>query len=237
VKPSTGRAELDGMIVEIELTLVSIIQGVALAALIESARYVVTHRDYIYWPYVIAGLLTIFIFWSRAVLHIITVIRWPLEFGHNFLYIACALVEALMFAQLARPGSWFLFGAVFISIGWILFFYDLRLIQARMRDSAGPASNRLFDLVRRDQWLNILLLLPGVLLLNAVCAWMIHARPEVFIRRGVHLYLIAAQLAGFTGYLIYLIRFYSGLAPFIASAKDEWHSNAVSEGAAIARHP
>src|SRR5258708_29842578 len=34
---------------------------------------------------------------------ILTVIRWPLEFGHNFLYIACALVEAFSFAQLGNP--------------------------------------------------------------------------------------------------------------------------------------
>jgi hypothetical protein len=44
------------------------------------------------------AVLVIFVFWSRAVLHIITVIRWPLEFGRNLLYIACALVEAILFA-------------------------------------------------------------------------------------------------------------------------------------------
>ena len=224
MKASSGRSELDGMIVEIELTLVSIIQGVALTVLIESARDAVAQRQYIYWPYVLAGLLTIFVFWSRAVLHIITVIRWPLEFGHNFLYIACALVEALMFAQLGRPGSWFAFGAAFIAVGWALFFYDLRLIQARMRDSSGPASNRLYAMVRRDQWLNIALLLPGVLLLNVVCAAAIHARPALFLGRNAHLYLVVAQLVGFAGYLLYVLRFYLRIAPFIADARAEWHS-------------
>src|SRR3954471_19857142 len=125
------------MVVEIELTLISIIQGVALTFLIERARDVVSFHNAVYWPYVLAGLLVIFVFWSRAVLHIITVIRWPLEFGHNFLYIACALVEAILFAQLGKPARWFGFGAAFIAIGWTLFVYDLRLIHARMRDSAG----------------------------------------------------------------------------------------------------
>lgn len=218
------------MIVEIELTLVSIIQGVALTVLIESARDVVAQRDYIYWPYVFAGLLMIFIFWSRAVLHIITVIRWPLEFGHNFLYIACALVEALMFGQLAKPGAWFIFGAAFIAIGWVLFFYDLRLIHARMRDSAGPASNRLSAMVRRDQWLNIGLLLPGVLILNGACAWAIHIAPDTFLGHRCHIYLVAAQLLGFIGYLIYVVRFYQQLAPFIVAARAEWHSTTSSFG-------
>lgn len=222
MKSSTNRSGLDSVIVEIELTLVSIIQGVALTVLIESARDVVAQQHFIFWPYILAGLFIIFIFWSRAVLHIITVIRWPLEFGHNFLYIACALVEALLFAQLARPAHWFTFGAAFIAIGWALFVYDLRLIRARERDSTGEASNRLCVLVKRDQWLNIAVLLPAVLLLNVACAMSIHAWPEFFLVRDGHIWLVALQLAGFAGYLWYLVRFYNNLAPFITQARHEW---------------
>jgi hypothetical protein len=80
MKISGNRTQLDTMIVEIELTLVSIIQGVALTVLIDNSREVITELKFIYWPYVLAGLLVILIFWSRAVLHIITLIRWPLEF-------------------------------------------------------------------------------------------------------------------------------------------------------------
>ena len=42
MKSSAGRAELDSMIVEVELTLVSIIQGVALSFLIDGARSVMS---------------------------------------------------------------------------------------------------------------------------------------------------------------------------------------------------
>src|ERR1700730_10945562 len=143
MKFSAARSELDSMVVGIELTLVSIIQGVALTVLIENAHAVIAERQFVFWLYVVSGLFVIFVFWSRAVLHIITVIRWPLEFGHNFLYIGCALIEAISFAQLARPENWFAFGAVFIAVGWLLFVYDLRLIHARQRDSAGPLSNQL----------------------------------------------------------------------------------------------
>src|SRR5881394_470978 len=166
MKHSAGRAQLDSMIVEIELTLVSIIQGVALTVLIESAHGVIGSRHLIFWPYVLSGLLIILVFWSRAVLHIITVIRWPLEFGHNFLYIGCALVEAISISQLARPARWFAFGAAFIAAGWMLFAYDLRLIRARMDDSTGEASRRLYALVARDQWFNLGLLLPAIFLIN-----------------------------------------------------------------------
>ena len=225
MKASAGRTQLDAMIVEIELTLVSIIQGVALTVLIESSRDAITDLKFIYWPYVLAGLLVIFIFWSRAVLHIITVIRWPLEFGHNFLYIACALVEAVSFAQLANPANWFGFGAAFIAAGWVLFFYDLRLIHARQRDSSGEAGNHLYERVRRDQWLNLVLLLPGVFILNVTCAICIRTWPEIFVRNNAHLWLIGVQLIGFAGYLIYVVRFYINLAPLIAAAHREWQDS------------
>jgi len=155
-------------------------------------------------------------------LHILTVIRWPLEFGHNFLYIACALVEAILFAQIGKPASWFGFGGAFIAIGWTLFVYDLRLIYARMRDSAGEASNRLSARVLRDQWLNIGLLLPAIFLLNLVSAILIRAWPDLFLARNAHLWLIAAQVVGFAGYLVYVVRFYVILAPLIAQARHEW---------------
>ncbi len=226
MKVSGSRTELDAMIVEIELTLVSIIQGVALTVLIDNSREVITELKFIYWPYVLAGLLVIFIFWSRAVLHIITLIRWPLEFGHNFLYIGCALVEAVSFAQLSKPANWFGFGAAFIAAGWVLFFYDLRLIHARQRDSDGQAGNHLYARVRRDQLLNLVFLLPGVFVLNVVCAVAIEAWPDIFQAHGAHIWLVAIQLVGFAGYLIYVVRFYVNLAPLIAEAHREWHGRA-----------
>ena len=222
MKFSAARSELDSMVVEIELTLVSIIQGVALTVLIENAHAVIAEGQLVFWLYVVAGLFIIFVFWSRAVLHILTVIRWPLEFGHNFLYIACALVEAILFAQIGKPASWFGFGGAFIAIGWTLFVYDLRLIYARMRDSAGEASNRLSARVRRDQWLNIGLLLPAIFLLNLVSAILIRTWPDLFLARNAHLWLIAAQVVGFAGYLVYVVRFYVILAPLIAQARHEW---------------
>jgi hypothetical protein len=228
MKFSAARSELDSMVREIELTLVSIIQGVALAVLIENADSVVSESRLFFWPYVVAALLVIFVFWSRAVLHIITVIRWPLEFGHNFLYIACALVEAVLFAQIGKPAAWFGFGAAFIAIGWALFVYDLRLIHARMRDSAGPISNQLSARVLRDQWLNIAVLLPGMFLLNLFCALAIAHWPKQFLGDNGHLWLIGLQLLGFAGYLAYVVRFYVDLSPLIAQARNEWRGSAES---------
>ena len=61
-----SRSELDAITADIELTLVSIIQGVALTVLIETSREVIAKLDWMMWPYVLSGLLIILVFWSLA---------------------------------------------------------------------------------------------------------------------------------------------------------------------------
>src|SRR5438034_335321 len=97
---SLSRRELDSTVVNIELTLVSIIQGVALYFLTENARTALSLNN---WPallYISAGLCVIFIFWSRSIIHTLTFIKWPLEFGYNFFFIDRAGNVWLIAAQL-----------------------------------------------------------------------------------------------------------------------------------------
>src|SRR5205814_10098541 len=133
--PAQARRELDSVVINIELTLVSIIQGVALFFLTDNARTLLSMQHADAFAYIAAGLCVIFIFWSRSVIHTLTLIRWPLEFGHNFFYIACALVEAILFTRLDDPLAWFQISAAFAGIVWLLFIYDMRLIHARIAES------------------------------------------------------------------------------------------------------
>ena len=215
------------MVVEIELTLCSIIQGVALYFLVENARAVLSMRQASAWPYVVTGLVIILLFWSRSLIHTLTLIRWPIEFVHNFFYIACALVEALAFTRLGDPFMWFVLTALYAVIVWALFFYDLRIIELRMKDSAGPAGNRLYAMVGRDQRLNIMFVIPVIFLFNAGCALAIHARPDYFLCQNGHLILVGCQ--GFTLllYLAYVIRAFIQLAPLISATRAEWRTEAT----------
>jgi hypothetical protein len=120
--PRQSRRELDSVVVNIELTLVSIIQVVALYFLTDNARALMSVRHSSSLLYVVAGLCVIFIFWSRSVIHTLTLIRWPLEFGHNFFYIACALGEAILFSRLDNPLAWFQLSAALAGIVWLLLF-------------------------------------------------------------------------------------------------------------------
>ncbi len=224
MKNSESRRQLDSVVVGVELTLISIIQGVALTFLIECAREIISPGERIFWPYIAAGLLVIFVFWSRSVLHIITVIRWPLEFGHNFFYIGCAFVEALLFTRLHHPKGWFALGAVFGAIGWLLFVYDLRLIRTRSDEKTGVMSERLFAVVRRDQYLNIFLLLPGVFFYNLACFLLIRARPDIFLEGGQHFWLACGDFLGFAAYLWYVLRHYKQLLPVLSAAREEWQA-------------
>lgn len=120
--------------------------------------------------YVAAGLCVIFIFWSRSVIHTLTLIKWPLEFGHNFFYIACALGEAIPFSRVDRPLDWFQLSAVYAAVVWLLFIYDMRLIHTRIAEASSDADHALYIRAKADQLLNICLLVPLLCILNLACA-------------------------------------------------------------------
>jgi hypothetical protein len=128
---SAAQTQLDGLVVNIELTLISIIQGVAFSFLAEHSRDVIIGLQLVFWPYAVTGLLIILLFWSRSLIHTLTVIRWPLELGHNFLYIACTLIETVTFTQLTNPLHWYALNTLFGIMTWALFALDLRMVRRR----------------------------------------------------------------------------------------------------------
>jgi hypothetical protein len=217
---NSSRRDLDNNIVNIELTLASIIQGVALYFLTENARTALSLNN---WPsllYLSAGLCVICIFWSRSIIHTLTLIRWPLEFGHNFFYIACALGEAILFTRLERPLAWFRLSTAYAAFVWLLFVYDLRLIRARLQEVTTQAERSLYQRTWEDQLLNIRLLVPGLFFFNLACALAISHWSDYFLERSGHIWLIAAQLSSFLIYLVYVTRFYHEIAPLILRSHE-----------------
>ena len=66
--------------------------------------------------------------------------------------------------------------------------------------------------------------------MNVACAMAIHLRPEFFLARDGHIWLIALQLIAFGGYLSYVVIFYTKLAPLIAQARAEWRAKSRANG-------
>jgi len=60
-RPHESRRQLDGLVVNIELTLTSIIQGVALYFLTDNARAPLSQLRFEYWIYVANGLILVLV--------------------------------------------------------------------------------------------------------------------------------------------------------------------------------
>jgi hypothetical protein len=172
------------------------------------------------FPYVAAGLCVIFIFWSRSIIHTLTLIRWPMEFGHNFFYIGCALGEAILFSRLDNPLAWFQLSATYAAVVWLLFIYDMRLIHARIAEARNEADRVLYARARTDQLRNIYVLVPVLFFLNLACALAIWRWPDLFVTRGAHVWLISAQLVSFVAYLTYIGRHFSKIAQLLLQSRE-----------------
>lgn len=207
LSPHESRRRLDGLVVNIELTLTSIIQGVALYFLTDNARVPLSQLRFEYWIYLANGLILLFLFWSRSVVHTLTVIRWPIQFSHNFLYIACTLVEAIAFTQVQEPLLWYLFNAVFALVALILFIVDSRMI-AQQQVRIAELRSRILS----DQRMNIWLLMPAFILYPLVVALLILAWPNVFLAQRMHVVFGVIQFLALLAYLIYVLRFFARLA-------------------------
>jgi hypothetical protein len=206
-RPQDSRRRLDSQVVNIELTLTSIIQGVALSFLTEHSRVPLTQLRFEYWIYMANGLLILFLFWSRSVVHTLTVIRWPIEFSHNFLYIGCTLFEAIAFTEVQDPFLWYLFNAIFAFAVWILFIVDTGMIRRQQTRTTELRSR-----IMSDQRMNIRLLIPGFIVYPSIAAFSIAVWPNVFLAGRMHVAFGIIQFVALLGYLIYVLRFFALLA-------------------------
>jgi len=80
--------------------------------------------------------LFLLIFWSQAILHAVSFIRWPLRIGHMFLYFVAAFTQVIAYSNLTDPVRWFFWGTIFGLVVALLYSLDLLLIRD-MRSSFG----------------------------------------------------------------------------------------------------
>ena len=155
-----ARDRLDQAVVNIELTLISIIQGLALAVLAGAAVQPILQLQWQVFPYIVTGLLVVLIFWSRALVHTLSFIGWPLEFGHTFVYFGATLLEAVALSQVAHPERWFALNTAYAVAVWGLYAWDLRIVRAHADDFSTPDERALLDDIVRDQRINIIAMMP-----------------------------------------------------------------------------
>jgi hypothetical protein len=213
--------KLDALTLNIELTLISIIQGVTLYFLVDSSRGILLDQQYFFWPYVATGLVIICLFWSRAIIHTLTIIRWPMDFGHTFIYIITAFIQAIAFTQASKPSHWFALFAVLAIFIWGLFFWDLKMIERTLPRLRSPATLALFSEAKRSQQRNIRWILPFSFTFNVTACYVISRWPEIFIARHWHLAFIGFQFTAATIYLVEGIHFFKQTLRHFQDANEE----------------
>jgi hypothetical protein len=212
---SRRRAERDlgAAVVAIEFTLVSVMVGVVLFPLMESATVLLHDRNYQYWPYIAAGCLLVLYLWAAVIGHSLTFIGWPIDFGHNLLYIVLALVLAIAMHFLSDPVAWFALTPLAAAVAALTVYYDRRVIRQRLA-TAGGAAAVVLAVALEQQHLQ-LRLAPVYVLVALVPLALVLGRPDIFLHRGGHLVLIAAQAAAIAGALFWTIRTFNAWTPLI----------------------
>ena len=94
------------------------------------------------------------------------------------------------------------------------------MIRARFQEATTEAERSLYQRTLEDQLLNIRLLMPCLFFFNLACTLTISHWSDYFIGRAGHVWLIAAQLLSFVIYLVYVTRFYQGIAPLILRSHE-----------------
>ena len=153
------------------------------------------------WPYIASGLATILVFWSRSLVHTLSFIGWPLEFGHTFLYFAATLIEAAALGEIASPLHWFALNTAYAACIWLLYAWDLRLVRRHAQDFESPGERALLDDIVADQKRNIRWLMPSAVAFQGVSWWLVQAYPQAMLGHHGHLLPIAAALAFTIHYL------------------------------------
>jgi hypothetical protein len=225
------RSELDSLVVTMELTLISIIQGVALYWLTDSSRAAISEARWMALPYIAVALCILFQFWSWSLVHTFTIIGWPLEFSHNYFYIGATLLQAVMFTQAGNPQWWYLMGLPFAAVVWLSFGRDMHMVRAKAARLTGPAGRELGVLLIQEQRYMVRLSMPGNVLFYGVAAALMWLLPSFFVERSGHLVLAAMQLVGAIASVKRIALFSRRVAPLVLQSRLEEKTDGIQSSA------
>ena len=174
--------KLDEIALNIELVLISIIEGVALTKLAENAVPVLNGIDALQRiPFVLAGLAILLVFWSQAILHAVSFIRWPLKMEHMFLYFLAAFIQVIAYTDVERITPWFFWWSVFSAVAILIYFVDLRIIhEATPRFLELTGGKAFIEEVARRHKREMTILVPVALAFNFIAYGLTYFYPGFF---------------------------------------------------------
>jgi hypothetical protein len=143
--------ELESLATSVELTLASVLQGIALAILVPKIVELITSGALAKLPYIPASLLLLFMVWVTFISHAISFITWPFDPLHNLLYFLIVTSEAVLLFFLDRPPQWFL---SLLGFGLVLgfnFWYNQQLLRRNAPHYISAAARELYAHIADEQ--------------------------------------------------------------------------------------
>jgi hypothetical protein len=170
--------ELESLATSVELTLASVLQGIALAMLVPKIAELITSGALAKLPYIPASLLLLFMVWVTFISHAISFITWPFDPLHNLLYFLIVSSEAVLLFFLDQPAQWFL---SLLGFGLILGFscwYNQRLLRRSAACYTSAAARALYTHIMGEQRSG-LLFMAGYCVLGVIGFAGLRLRPEL----------------------------------------------------------
>lgn len=174
------RPQLDQLVLDVELVLLSVVQAAALGTLAAAAAPILRAPTALQYVFLGTGLFFILSFWSVALIHAISFVSWPMDLIRYFFYFAIGLLECLIFGQMDRPEAWFGYSVSCFALTLVLYVYDFGIIRRRRSafEDSAPA-RALYEHIRRRQLLEMRVLVPCGLAFNLVAALVVREYPEL----------------------------------------------------------
>ncbi len=188
------KQKMNDLVVTIELTLMSVIQGVALFFLADNVRASILSFDYQHWIYIPVAFMFLIIFWAQVLVHIMSFISWPIELIHNFLYFLVVITEVIMFSNIGNPLNWFGANILFFIVVGILYAVDFSLMKKKGNDFQDSQERKQFYAdIMHDQRLGMYTFVPTGIIFAALSLFAIKMYPMTFIDGNWHIALGAVQ--------------------------------------------
>jgi hypothetical protein len=143
--------ELESLATSVELTLASVLQGIALAILVPKIVDLITSGALAKLPYIPASLLLLFMVWVTFIGHALSFVTWPFDPLHNMLYFLIVTSEAVLLFFLDQPAQWFLSLFGFGLVLGFSFWYNQRLLERNARHYTSAAARRLYAHIMGEQ--------------------------------------------------------------------------------------
>jgi hypothetical protein len=146
----TGNPELEALATGVELTLVSVLQGIALAILIPKIVDLIASGQVAKLPYVPASLLLVFIVWVTFISHALSFVSWPFDPIHNLFYFLVVTSEVVILIFLDQPAQWALALAGFAAVMMLSYWYNQRQLRRNERLYNTRGAARLYNHIAYD---------------------------------------------------------------------------------------